>query len=225
MRSWAIEGADLLARPGYRSDAEGRAADRQQARQLWDAAAGDGNIGALEILFASVPKSFATSAVDFLRRQIQDVLGGTIAPYVDPSGYAYIAASYNRNLEGASDGTAQFTFALEDGGVDLDDWLYPYFRSGQPLNSFQLEDPTLDAMLDRSRTEFDNEARRRIGLDIQDYLLANVNARIEYLAPVLRRLTWGYVRNSSLAIWHGSNFKLADIWLDTSHAAWPTRPA
>jgi hypothetical protein len=28
-----------------------------------------------------------------------------------------------------------FTFAFEDGGVDIDDWLYPHYSSGQAMNS------------------------------------------------------------------------------------------
>ena len=37
-------------------------------------------------------------------------------------------------------------------------------------------------------TSFLPDARRRLGIDIQSYLLRNVNARIEYCAPVVRRL-------------------------------------
>ena len=115
---------------------------------------------------------------------------------------------------------APFTFGFEDGGVDLDDWLYPQFRSGAADEHLpRCRTRTLDAMLDKQRAEFDADARRKLGLDIQDYLLANVNARLEYLAPVERRLTWGYVRNSHMPIWYGSNEHLADTWLDTSHPA------
>jgi hypothetical protein len=92
------------------------------------------------------------------------------------------------------------------------------------MNTYRLQDAQLDAMLDKSRAEFDNDARCRIGLDIQDYLLAKVNARIEYLAPVERRLSWGYVRNYRMPAWYGSNQDLADTWIDTAHASWRPRP-
>jgi hypothetical protein len=58
---------------------------------------------------------------------------------------------------------------------------------------------------------------------VQDYLVANVNARLEYAAPVDRRLTWGYVKNSHHPIAAGSNYHLADTWLDSSHPAWAGR--
>ena len=64
-----------------------------------------------------------------------------------------------------------------------------------------------------------------LGLDIQDYLLTQVNARLEYMAPVRRRIVWGYVRNSKLPIWYGANQYLADVWIDTAHPSWrPPKP-
>jgi hypothetical protein len=62
-------------------------------------------------------------------------------------------------------------------------------------------------------------------LAIQAYLMANVNARLEYLAPVRRRVTWGYVRNGYMAPWYGSTYRLADTWLDTTHPLWSERQA
>ena len=118
---------------------------------------------------------------------------------------------------------APLTFAIEDGGVDMDDWLYPHFRSGQAMNSYRLQDPRLDALLDRSRAEFDAGARHRIAIDVQDYLLAKANARLEFCAPIERRLRWGYVRNATLPVWYGHDETLADVWLDTAHPAWRTR--
>jgi hypothetical protein len=92
------------------------------------------------------------------------------------------------------------------------------------MNTYRLQDPQLDSLLDQQRREFDTAARRQIGLDAQEYLLANVNARIEICAPVERRLVWGYVRNSSMPLWHGSTQDLADVWLDKSHPAFAARP-
>jgi hypothetical protein len=80
-------------------------------------------------------------------------------------------------------------------------------------------------MLERTRSEFDHEARHRLGIDIQNYLVGKVNARLEFCAPVSRRLSWGYVRNPHHPIWHGSDYQLANTWLDTTHPAWARRPA
>jgi hypothetical protein len=222
MTRWALPPEELTMRAGYRRD---RAASLAEVKQLWAAALGDEPVGDLRVFFAGVPRTVPDVAVAAVRRQIGEALGVNVIAQVDPTGDALIAAGLRLNLEGATEGTVGFTFAFEDGGVDLDDWLYGQFRSGAPMNTFRLQDAALDAMLDRQRTEFDEKARRKIGLDVQDYLLANVNARIEYLAPMNRRLSWGFVRNSHLPIWHGSDYTLADTWLDSAHPAWSGRPA
>ncbi len=225
MGSWAADQSALLSRPGYRSDAGGRAADLAEAKQLWAAAFGGATAPEIRVLFAGVPRLIPDRAVAFILRQLQDALGLAITPVVDSSGQLLIAAALARNLDGATDGVTPFTFGFEDGGLDLDDWLYPHFRSGEPMNTYRVQDAQLDSMLDSERAEFDEDARRKIGLDIQDYLLANVNARLEYLAPVERRLTWGYVGNSHMPYWYGENEHLADTWIDTANPASHNRPA
>jgi peptide/nickel transport system substrate-binding protein len=219
---WAIAEEDLLRRAGY---AEDRAEALREARQLWVAATGGAPAETIRGVFSGVPRTVTERAMPAMQRQLSDVFGVTLTGQVDPSGGALMAAGLRLNREGAAEGTIAFTFALEDGGVDLDDWLYGAFRSGEPGNTYRLQDATLDGMLDAQRGEFDPDARKRLGVEIQEYLLANVNARIEYAAPVRRRLSWGYVRDYELPMWHGSDFGLADTWLDDSHPAWIGRPA
>jgi peptide/nickel transport system substrate-binding protein len=216
---------DLVKRPGYRADAAGREDDLRQARQLWAAAVGDRGPAEVKMLVAGAPKKLGELAAQFIQRQLSDALGLTLAPTFDASGQVVIASALGRNLDGATGGVAAFTLMLEDGGIDLDDCLYGQFRSGQPGNTYRLQDPQLDAMLDKSRSTFDFDARRRIGLDAQEYLLSKVNARLEFAAPIQRRLSWGYVRNSRLPAWYGGDQQLADVWLDSSHPAWRQRPA
>jgi peptide/nickel transport system substrate-binding protein len=222
LERWAVAGDDLARRPGYRTDPAGRAEDIATAKQLWAAAMGDAPTE-LRIAFAGVPKTIPTRAIDAIARQLSDVLGAKVTAQTDPTGQTLIAAALVRNVEGATEGVVAFTFALEDGGIDLDDSLYAQFRSGQPMNSYRLQDPQVDALLDRSRGEFDADARRRVGLDVQDYLLAKANARLEFCSPIERRLRWGYVRNAALPVGYGRHETLADIWLDTTHPAWRPR--
>jgi ABC-type transport system substrate-binding protein len=221
---WAGDAEALARRPGYRAGAAERDQDLREAKALWDAALGGAPID-LRIMFAGIPRTIPERTVEAVRAQLQGALGVNVVSQVDPSGTRLIANAYMRNLEAATEGTVSCTFAIEDGGVDLDDWLYPHFRSGEAMNTYRLQDPQLDALLDRQRREFDVETRRRIGLDAQEYLLANVNARIEIAAPVERRLAWGYVRNSQMPLWYGSAQDLADVWLDTTHPAFEARPA
>ncbi len=224
MDAFALAPDDLRRRPGYRTDAAGRDADRTMAKQLWAAALGDVPASELRVLFAGVPRIISERGIDPLARQLHDTLGVTVNAAVDGTGHALIAASYLRNIVDATEGVVPFTFAVEDGGVDLDDGLYPHFRSGQPMNTYRLQDAQLDALLDKTRAEFDNDTRRKLGLDAQGYLLANVNARLEICAPIERAMTWGYLRNHPVPMWYGCTQALADVWLDTSHPAWRPRP-
>ncbi len=219
---WAMPEDELLSHPGYREE---RTADTAEARQLWAAALGDGVIGELSVLFSGIPRTLAERGAGALQRQLQETLGLRISPQIDASGGAVIQAALRRNVEGATEGIVGWTFGLEDGGVDLDDWLYAQFHSGQTANTYRLQDATLDAQLEKQRTTFDEDERHEQGLAIQDYLLAKVNARLEFAAPVERRLAWGYVRNYPMPMWHGSTYQLADTWLDSSHPAWAQRPA
>jgi ABC-type transport system substrate-binding protein len=219
---WALADEELSRLPGYDDE---RTQAIAEARQLWSASQGEAPITELRIFVAGAPRTLGELGAAALSRQLREALGVNVVTSVDPTGDALIASGLRLNVEGAADGAVAFTFAFEDGGVDLDDCLYGLFRSGEPGNTFRLQDATLDAMLDRQRGEFDTEARRDQGLAIQEYLLANVNARIEYLAPVRRRLSWGYVRDSFLPLSHGNDEWLADAWLDSSHATWPRRRA
>jgi hypothetical protein len=215
--------ADTLARePGYRTG-ELQAQDVQEAQLLWTAAMGTEPVD-LRVLFAGSPRAIPDRAIAELRRQLQGTLGVNLISTVDPTGQVLIGNAFMRNLEGATEGAITAAFLIDDGGVDLDDWLYARFRSGGAMNTYRLQDPQLDAMLDRQRREFDFEARRQIGLDAQEYLVANVNARIDICAPVSRRLAWGYVRNSRMPLGYGSAQDLANVWLDDSHPAFATRP-
>lgn len=220
---WALDGETLARKPGYRTDTEGRANDLAEARALWQAATGPDAVD-LPIAFAGIPRVIPDRAVETLRTQLREALGVNVISRVDPAGQVVIGNALLRNLESATEGAVTCAFIVEDGGVDLDDWLYPHFHSGGATNTYRLQDPQLDDLLDAQRREFDFEARQQIGRDAQEYLLANVNARIEICAPVERRLVWGYVRNTRMPFWYGAAQDLADVWLDESHPAFAARP-
>src|SRR5207249_5554639 len=117
---WTLAPDDLAHRPGYRSDSAGRAEDIRNAKQLWSAAFGDTPTAPLRVLFAGVPKVIPDRGIDALRRQLRDVLNVEMVDATDVTGSALIASTLLRNLAGATEGVATFTFGLEDGGVDLD---------------------------------------------------------------------------------------------------------
>ena len=222
MTMWAIPQADLEKRPGYRTDTAGREEDLTKARQLWEAASGPTS---LKVLFAGIPDYIPNKALPEFKRQMQEVFGLTIEDETDPTGYTSLAQCLLRDTADATDGTCAFTWGFDNGWIDLDDWVYPYFHTGGTKNSMLVNDADLDAMIDKQRAEFKQEERHKIGIEIQDYLLDSVLARLDYSAPVNRFVSWSYVKNEVIATWFGHNYLYANTWLDQSDPSYSGRTA
>lgn len=215
MVRWAIPQEELEQKPGYRTDAEGRAEDLKEARKLWEAARSDGRAPeVIQAIFAGQPRSIPEVALPEMQRTLAETLGVRLEAEVDATGYTRLFQCLSRNQAGDDRGTCAFTWGFDNGWIDLDDWLYPYFHSQGTKNSFGLRDDQLDAMLEAQRQEFDFDRRRELGLNIQHFLLDRVNARLEYANPVGRALNWQYVKNAFTSTWLGDNFRFADVWLD-----------
>lgn len=224
LQRFAVPNAALQRRPAYRSDQAGRDADRTEARALWSAAFGGSSPGDVRALFPGLPRVVPERLVTAVQQQLRGTLGVAISPVVDTSGSAVIAAALGRNTDAATEGISPLTFVFEEGGPDIDAWLYGQFHSEGAMNSYRLQDAQLDSMLERSRAAFDARERAKLGIDIQDYLMTKVNARADLLAPIERRLSWGYVRNAHVPLAYGETQHLADTWLDSGHPAWRQRP-
>lgn len=223
---WALPQGDLEKKPGYRSDGTGRDEDIAEARQLWEAARSDGRAPqSTPALFAGQPLFIPQVALPQMERSLQETLGLRLNTEVDASGYTQIFKCLSRNHSGDSEGTCGFTWGFDNGWIDLDDWLYPYFHSSGTKNSFRLHDERVDRMLDAQRREFEYDRRRQIGFDLQNLLLDEINPRLWYVNAVARSPYWGYIKNNFTSTWLGDNFRLADVWLDRSHAAFNGRSA
>jgi hypothetical protein len=122
------------------------------------------------------------------------------------------------------------TWGFSGGVVDLDDWVYPFYHTDGTRNSFKISDPVLDPMLEAQRREFDTERRRELGLDIQRYLLGvtnpeapAANVRIDYVSPYVAFVRWPYFRNAVTFPWFGSQYWLAEAWLDRDDPSYAGR--
>ena len=220
--AFAIPQSDLEQRPGYRSDQAGRDKDIAEAKQLWAAGSGPSSV---KMIFAGVPAYIPDKARPELKRQFQEVLGLTIDETIDPTGYNGLATAFLHAAADETAGTFPASFGFDNGWIDLDDWVYPYFHTGGTKNSFLISDPTLDAKLEAQRQEFDRQKRQALGYDLQDYLLESVLARLDYCSPVTRGVGWSYIKNNWNATWYGSNFLMSNVWLDQSDPTYSGRPA
>jgi peptide/nickel transport system substrate-binding protein len=114
--------------------------------------------------------------------------------------------------------------SYDNGWLDPDDYLYPYFHSTGSKNSFNLSDPTLDQMLEAQREEFEAERRKELVYDIQRYLMDNVVARLDWLNDISRGVRWPYAKNRWYSLWFGDTYQQVHTWLDSTDPTFRGRP-
>jgi peptide/nickel transport system substrate-binding protein len=216
IKAWALPLDQLTKKPGYRFKKEERDEDLAEAKRLWEAGGGS-NIGPVQTYYSGIP-DWTKNVWPHFQKMMMDNLGLELKGELDPTGYTELA-------QAAFQKTALFTFSYDNGYLDLDDWVYPYFHSTGIKNSFNLNDPKMDEMLDAQRAEFDLERRRQLGYDIQNYLMDNVLARLDWVGEVWRGCIWPYLRNYLPDPWYGSSFRIANYWLDSTDPTFAGRPA
>jgi peptide/nickel transport system substrate-binding protein len=203
LEQWRLPPEELATLPGYRSGADGREEDIAEAHRLYEEAGSP----PLTFVFADQPAyvpNFSEEFAEGLRR----TLGAEVKVQI---------RSYVQINEGLQRGEIASTFQFDNGWIEPDDWLYPFFHSSGPKNSFRVSDPDLDSMLDAQRREFDLDRRRELIWEIQRYLLNNVLARLDYVTPTNLWVAWPYFRNFAPSPFFGETFRLADAWLDSGH--------
>ena len=213
--NWALPLEELAKKPGYRFKSEDRAQDLADAKKMWEAAGGPA-IGPIDIYYSGVPGSVAEYWPQ-LQRQLKEVLGLEASGTLDSTGYTTIA-------QGLLQKRLVFTFSWDNGWMEPDDYLYPYFHSTGSRNSFNLSDPALDRMLEDQRQEFDLEQRRQLVYDIQHYLLDKVLARLDWVSDITRGMLWPYLKNRWYSAWFGDTFQHAETWLDSTDPTFQGRP-
>jgi ABC-type transport system substrate-binding protein len=213
---WALPLEELTKKKGYRFKREERQEDLVEAKQMWEAAGGP-SIGSMEVTYAAIP-TFLKAYYPQLERQLKEVLGLEVKGHLDATGYTEIA-------QGLFQKRLVFTFSYDNGWIELDDYLYPYFHSDGPKNSFNVSDSTLDQMLDAQREEFDFQRRQQLGYDIQNYLLDNVVARLDWISEIERGVRWAYTKNVRRSPWLGDTYQLVNTWMDSSDPTFQGRAA
>src|SRR3990170_1420096 len=146
---WALPQEDLKKIPGFRFSQAEREEDLALAKQLYQEAGSP----ELEFIFADIPSyipDFAPSFIEGLRQN----LGANVKKQV--------IRAYPQIAEGLLKGCDAMiaTWGFDNGWIDRDDWVYPYYHTGGPKNSFGVSDPDLDALLEAQRREVDEDKRR-----------------------------------------------------------------
>ncbi len=223
---WALPEDELLASPGYRQGSAEREEDIKKARQLFDAA---GSPELPQVWFADIP-SYIPNFIGTWKQFMNKNLG------ISVDKLRTLSQAYSRIAEALADDScdlASMYWGFDNGWIDLDDWVYPYFHSTGSKNSFRLNDPDLDKLLDAQRREFDIEKRRQLGYQIQRYILGlegegmqkGAHARVDYATPYLAIVTWPYVKNSVFFPWFGNSYWTSNVWLNKNDPTFHGRPA
>jgi peptide/nickel transport system substrate-binding protein len=210
LEEWALPEEELAALPGYRTAPAERQEDIAEARRLYEEAGSP----ALEFTFADQPNYVPAFAEEFVEN-LRQTLGAQTRTVI--RSYVQVSESHQR-------GDLEATWQYDNGWIEPDDWLYPFFHSRGTKNSFRLSDPDLDSMLEAQRREFDHERRRELVMDIQRYLLENVLARLDYVTPTNLWVAWRYYNGFSPSPFFGESYRMADAWLDRKDSSYEGRP-
>jgi peptide/nickel transport system substrate-binding protein len=213
---WALPYDELIKKPGYRFTRAEREEDIAEAKRLWEAAGGNA-IGPVDTVVAGIPDIIPKVWPQF-QKMFSDNLGYELDGHIDSSGYTELDQCFLAK-------SCVFSLGFDNGWIDLDDWVYPYFHTNGVKNSFNLSEPKLDELLEAQRAEFDFERRQQLGYEIQHYLLDEVYARVDWASPSQIYPQWGYRRNRRALPWFGNSFHFANGWLDHSHPDFQGRPA
>jgi len=205
MKRWTLPQSELSARPGYRPGTSGRAEDIKEAKALLAAFTSEKKLPAeaLGLLVVDeAEKNLRMGTVIF--EQLKKTLDLNVQVY------PVTAADLGQRLLSLN---APWAVGPDDGWVDLDDWVYPYFHSEGTKNSFPLRDKDMDALIVAQRIELNEGKRQEIGYQIQRKLL-DLNAGINFVSERVVSLTWPYVKSFPLDVADGYEHRLADCWLD-----------
>ncbi|MCC6382839.1 MAG: ABC transporter substrate-binding protein [Dehalococcoidia bacterium] len=206
IKRWTLPESELTATPGYRPGAGGRAADIKEAKDLLAAVTAEKTLPESLALFVVEDAEKNLGMGSLMKQQLLENLGLDVAVYAVPIGDM---------VKRLFTGDAPWAAGPDNGWVDLDDWLYPYFHSAGTNNSFPLRDAELDALIVSQRAELDEERRRQIGFEAQRRLLL-LNAGVNFVSERVVTLSWPYVRNFPLDASDGYQHRFADCWIDRS---------
>ncbi len=206
---WALPPEELATLPGYRTERSLREQDIRDARQMYVAAGSPD----LRLTAADQPE-YVPAFASQIQRALEDNLGAKVK--VNIRGYLQIG-------EGLVRGDMPFTWQYDNGWIDPDDWLYPFFHTDGTHNTFRLSDPQLDSMLEAQRRAFDFEHRQQMIRDIQRYLLDNVLARLDWVTPVNQWIAWPYYRNFAPTPFFGESYLLSESWIDRDDPSYEKR--
>lgn len=210
VRRWSLPQAELAEAPGYRPGSGGRALDLTDARQALDAYREEAGLpDEIELLVTeNVERTLGMGGL------IRDQLAAALDLDVSVS-----AVSIGTLAQRLVAGEAPWAAGFDNGWIDLDDWLYPYFHSEGTANTFALRDDDLDALIGEQRAEMSPDRRQEIGYDVQRRLL-DLNVGVNLVSEDVVTLFMPYVQLFPVDAGESYQDRFARTWIDRTHPTW-----
>jgi hypothetical protein len=207
MTDWALPETELTTQPGYRPGDGGRQEDIKDAKALLEAFKSEKPLKDELPLFVVDETEAALGFGQTIKDQLSANLG------LDQVRVVPIPLAELSTLLITS--AAPWAAGPDNGWIDLDDWVYPYFHADGTKNSFPVRDDDLTARIDAQRVELNHANRREICYNIQRRLLA-LNAGVNLVSERVVALSWPYVKGFPLDTTDGYQHRFADCWIDQS---------
>jgi peptide/nickel transport system substrate-binding protein len=205
--AWTLPQAELATIPGYRTGTQGRTQDITEAKAMLAAYQAEKPLTAALNLYVLDDAEAALKMGTVMKSQLKVNLDLDVN---------VLLVNQAQLGTGLLDGSFAWAAAPDNGWVDLDDWVFPYFHSTGTKNTFPLRDPDMDALIESQRTQLDAAQRRETGYQIQRKLLA-INPGVNFVSERLVALSWPYVKDFPLDASDGYQHRLANCWLDQAH--------
>lgn len=113
-------------------------------------------------------------------------------------------------------GEAPWAIGVDNGWIELDDWLYPYFHSEGKGNTFVLRDEEMDALLVEQRSNMSAERRQEIAYEVQHRLL-DLNVGANFVSEDVVTLSQPYVQLFPVDAAEGYQDRFSKTWIDRTH--------
>ena len=218
VRQWSLPQEELQRQPGYRPGSGGRQVDVQEARSSLESYLADqapegeeGEEGEVELpeleLLVTTNLEESLGMGGLISGQLRDTLGLNVR--VQPLSIDELA----RRL---SAGEAPWAVGVDNGWIELDDWLHPYFHSAGSGNTFVLRDEEMDALIDEQRAEMSSGRRQEIAYDVQRRLL-DLNVGANFVSEDVVTLFWPYVQLFPVDAGEAYQDRFAGTWIDRTH--------
>ncbi len=204
VRRWSLPQAELQRQPGYLPGSGGRALDIREAQASLDAYREENELTEpIELLVTlNVEETLGMGSL------IADQLAATLNLEV-----AVREVSVEGLAERLLQGEAPWAVGVDNGWIELDDWLYPYFHREGSANTFVLRDEELDRLIEEQRAEMSSERRQEIGFDVQRRLL-DLNVGANFVSEDVVTLFWPYVQLFPLDAGEAYQDRFAQTWID-----------